>query len=122
VIASDETLERMQADGKITVHDADEIRNFGSFLAATAGIPRAAEHRTPEQARTFAKAYREHYPEDFARQQAAAEPQEACGSCGETPENECPASKRPCGHHCNHVWTHDTCDWCGKEFGEDPQA
>ncbi len=42
-----------------------------------------------------------------------------CGSCGESPENECPKSKRPCGHHCNHVWTHDACDWCGAEFGPD---
>ena len=43
-----------------------------------------------------------------------------CGSCGESPENECPDSKRPCGHHCNHVWTHDACDWCGQEFGTSP--
>ena len=41
-----------------------------------------------------------------------------CGTCGEGdfPQNECPESKRPCGHHCNHVWTHDQCDWCGKHF------
>lgn len=43
-----------------------------------------------------------------------------CGSCGEgIPTKECPKSKRPCGHHCNHVWTHDACDWCGVEFGEE---
>lgn len=46
-----------------------------------------------------------------------------CGSCGETPEGECPKSRRPCGHHCNHVWTHDHCDWCGAEFvDETPSA
>lgn len=44
-----------------------------------------------------------------------------CASCGEgMPRDECPQSKRPCGHHCNHSWTHDGCDWCGKEFGEEP--
>ena len=118
MIANDEVLERMQADGKITPADADEVRNFGDFLRATAGIPLNAEHRTPAQQEAFSAAYREHYPEDFARQQAAAELQQPCGSCGESPEGECPASKRPCGHHCNHVWTHDACDWCGKEFGE----
>ena len=37
-----------------------------------------------------------------------------CISCGEgVPRNECPNSKRTCGHHCNHSWTHDACDWCG---------
>jgi hypothetical protein len=42
-----------------------------------------------------------------------------CASCGEAPNDECPASERPCGHHCNHSWTHDYCDWCGAEFGEE---
>lgn len=36
-----------------------------------------------------------------------------CGSCGEGVPGDCPKSKRPCGHHCNHIWTHDACDWCG---------
>jgi len=41
-----------------------------------------------------------------------------CISCGEgNPMNECPKSKRLCGHHCNHVWSHDHCDWCGLELG-----
>ncbi len=40
-----------------------------------------------------------------------------CASCGETPKGECPKSKRPCGHHCNHSWSHDACDWCGATFG-----
>lgn len=42
--------------------------------------------------------------------------------------NVCPASKYPQGgldadneeripgDHCNHVWTHDKCDWCGIEW------
>jgi hypothetical protein len=44
-----------------------------------------------------------------------------CASCGDPacPEGECPDSKRPCGHHCNHIWTHDACHWCGHE--EKPQ-
>ena len=44
-----------------------------------------------------------------------------CGSCGDDncPPNECPKSKRPCGHHCNHSWSHDACCWCGVQFGED---
>jgi hypothetical protein len=52
---------------------------------------------------------------------------ESCDTCTEDPThetyplNECPESKRPCGHHCNHSWTHDRCDWCGTEFGEDEE-
>lgn len=44
-----------------------------------------------------------------------------CGSCGEpgTKLHECPKSERPCGHHCNHVWEHDECDWCGATFGDE---
>lgn len=48
--------------------------------------------------------------------------EDECGSCGESPLNECPKSQRPCGHHCNHVWIHDACDWCGKEFGAEEPA
>lgn len=51
-----------------------------------------------------------------------------CASCADpavpgsedaAPRNECPKSERPCGHHCNHSWTHDACDWCGQEWGEE---
>jgi len=43
-----------------------------------------------------------------------------CISCSEGLEqNECPQSKRVCGHHCNHSWSHDQCCWCNKEFGEE---
>jgi hypothetical protein len=42
-----------------------------------------------------------------------------CISCGEeSPKDECPKSQRPCGHHCNHSWSHDECCWCGQEWGE----
>lgn len=30
---------------------------------------------------------------------------------------ECPNSKRSCGHHCNHSWSHEHCHWCDKEWG-----
>ena len=43
-----------------------------------------------------------------------------CTSCAEdSPEDECPESLRPCGHHCNHSWSHDECCWCDEEFGMD---
>lgn len=40
-----------------------------------------------------------------------------CSSCGEgLPKNDCSKSKRPCGHCCNHSWSHDKCCWCGREY------
>jgi len=51
---------------------------------------------------------------------------EVCISCEEDPDPDdpmdydnykCPCSKRPCGHHCNHSWSHEECCWCGQEFG-----
>lgn len=44
-----------------------------------------------------------------------------CISCEQDPapddpvdyDNKCAKSKRACGHHCNHLWTHDECCWCG---------
>ncbi len=51
---------------------------------------------------------------------SAGENENECASCGQQdPPNECGASRRPCGHHCNHIWTHDCCDWCGAEVGEE---
>ena len=44
-----------------------------------------------------------------------------CINCDEEFHEQCPQSKRECGHHCNHVWTHDECCWCGKEFGPDDE-
>jgi hypothetical protein len=45
-----------------------------------------------------------------------------CISCGEQEETSCPKSERECGHHCNHVWSHDKCCWCDAEFGDDDAA
>lgn len=47
-----------------------------------------------------------------------------CFTCAEDPEghlyrDECPASKRPCGHHCNCSWIQDCCHWCGAESDDD---
>jgi len=43
-----------------------------------------------------------------------------CLSCQEDlPKNSCQKSERPCGHHCNHTWTHDSCCWCGEIFGDE---
>jgi len=43
----------------------------------------------------------------------------ACFSCGqEMPTEQCPNSKRRCGHHCNCSWEQDECCWCGERFGE----
>jgi hypothetical protein len=36
-----------------------------------------------------------------------------CLSCGEDDMDTCPQSRRKCGHHCNHIWTAEECDWCG---------
>lgn len=45
-----------------------------------------------------------------------SEEAERCDDCAYDDAEECPNSERPCGHHCNHSWTHDKCDWCGKEW------
>ncbi len=42
-----------------------------------------------------------------------------CLSCAEgMSRDECPESKRPCGHHCDCSWDQDECCWCGATFGE----
>ena len=47
-----------------------------------------------------------------------------CISCAEDPDIDnyndykCPKSKRPCGHHCNHLWSHEECCWCGLVFAQ----
>lgn len=45
-----------------------------------------------------------------------ADDDDACISCEEGwgEPNECADSKRPCGHHCNHMCTDDECCWCGE--------
>lgn len=41
-----------------------------------------------------------------------------CIDCGGVDEVEtCPKSEKPCGHHCNHSWSHEHCHYCGKEWG-----
>lgn len=42
-------------------------------------------------------------------------PEGECYSCGNWPEDECPKSERPCGHHCNHYDDGD-CHWCGAKL------
>lgn len=61
--ALDAQLERMQADGRITTNDADEVRNFADFLTAAGPAPKAAGFDRDR----FATAYKEHYPEEYAR-------------------------------------------------------
>ena len=44
----------------------------------------------------------------------------SCISCEQgMPKGECVTSKRECGHHCNHLWSHDKCDWCGAYVNDD---
>jgi hypothetical protein len=56
----------------------------------------------------------------------ASELDEKCISCEEDPDPndpmdydnyKCLKSKRPCGHHCNHAWSHEECCWCKATFG-----
>lgn len=43
-----------------------------------------------------------------------------CASCEEeSSARECPKSRRRCGHHCNHSWSHDVCCWCGSTWGDE---
>lgn len=63
----DDQLERMQADGRITPHDADEVRRFADFLTAMADTDvrpaKPGERRTPEAAAKARDIYLEHYLE-----------------------------------------------------------
>lgn len=43
----------------------------------------------------------------------ARSPDAECVSCGEGRPTECASSRRACGHHCNHSWSHESCCWCG---------
>jgi predicted Zn-dependent protease with MMP-like domain len=42
-----------------------------------------------------------------------------CGGSSDAVQDRCRKSKRACGHHCNHIWTHDICHWCGLEIGDE---
>lgn len=44
---------------------------------------------------------------------------ERTGEAAPYEKNECPKSRRACGHHCNCSWVHDCCHWCGAEIGEE---
>ena len=47
----------------------------------------------------------------------------ACISCAEGLQlNDCPKSKKLCGHHSNSSWCQDICSYCGEEFGEELSA
>lgn len=52
---------------------------------------------------------------DICEERAAAGPEYGISE----EDDACPNSERPCGHHCNHVGTHDSCCWCGAEWGEE---
>lgn len=59
----EDALERLQADGRITVHDADEVRTFAAFLhdvpkPPEPGVPTSAEYRERLRAALW-----EHYPD-----------------------------------------------------------
>lgn len=59
IFRGEDDLERAQADGLITPEDADEVRRFAAYLRAAATDGPAA--------------WREHYPEDYARAVAERE-------------------------------------------------
>lgn len=41
---------------------------------------------------------------------------EDCIACDEGDVEDCPNPQRSkCGHHCNHMWTHQSCCWCAQE-------
>jgi hypothetical protein len=63
----DERLERMQADGQITVGDADEVRNFASFLRSAPPPVRKGDDGkySPEDAKQMRDALWEHYPDQY---------------------------------------------------------
>lgn len=47
---------------------------------------------------------------------------EDCDTCcelGDEGKDECPKAIRACGHHCNCIWYHDACCWCGAEIDDD---
>lgn len=60
IINDEEDIERLQADGKITPDDADEIRRFAGFLAE---VPPVEVRKTPEGRSEIRRVYLKHYPE-----------------------------------------------------------
>lgn len=82
----DDSLERAQADGRITTGDADEVRHFAGFLAelTAAGVPPRAADRTRTQGADFMRIWAEHYPEDYARAVAEERARRAAAARGIT--------------------------------------
>lgn len=42
-----------------------------------------------------------------------------CEALLNEPIDRCPKSRKKCGHHCDHAWTHDQCCWCRAVFGDE---
>lgn len=38
--------------------------------------------------------------------------EQECLPCAEGDKSRCKRTRRPCGHHCDHVWMDDVCCWC----------
>jgi len=103
------------------VHLPRQVESSVAALAAVdAGAVLSAPEWTPElEARCLAAARAARTEPETVVSENPAEGE--CSSCGEESckPNECPNSRRPCGHHCNCSWSQEVCCWCGKEFGED---
>lgn len=52
----DSKLDRMQADGRLTDHDAEEVRRFAAYLKDVGQYPREAR-------KARSQVYLQHYPE-----------------------------------------------------------
>lgn len=61
----EEQVDRAVSDGKMTLGDADEVKNFASFLRKS-GKP-VSQLTTKAESLQWLTAYAQHYPEDFLR-------------------------------------------------------
>jgi len=83
--------------------------------ACDAGIRKKAEGKALVMANHLMEKH------DHLRE-AGEEDEIGCVSCGEQMmRNECPNSKRECGHHCNCSWSQDKCCWCGMEWSDEEE-
>lgn len=105
---------------KAALQDARAYLSALSDLTlAVAASPSVSEGEKPTYFNS--KTFIEPFPAGSGGASSAfiSEGESECLSCGEGNERgECPQSRRPCGHHCNHSWSHDKCDWCDTTFGE----
>ena len=48
------------------------------------------------------------------------QPGKTCATCteGDGTPNECPKSRRECGHHCDCSYEQSKCCYCGATFGD----